>query len=201
MSKHSPVKSLTQDDAIIDGQRNPTLFYLKSPHPILDGVTEDGQNAKSRGVGDGTGTACNFATSIDLPSTRSYYPTYSEFVNAKRDRDADIANECAVEDSADVKVKNKESGDESGRPYLGRRMEMKRTMIHQAQQNDDGNLSEDGGWKNESDEIIVPTLETYVPREPCYEKANAIPFVQVRPLLSFLQVANKPIEAIVALKK
>jgi hypothetical protein len=185
MSKQSPVNSLARDDAIIGGQRNPT-FYVKSPHPIFDGVVKDERNSKSRGVGNGT--SCNFAASSNLPLNRSYYPTYSEFVNAKRNRDADTADDGAEEDGANVKIKKEESEDESGRPYLGRRMEMRTTMSHQAQQKDEGNLSDDEGLQNELDEIIteIPTLETYVPREPCYEKANAISFAQVCQRLEYL---------------
>jgi hypothetical protein len=85
--------SSARDDAIIDGRQKPT-FYVKPPHPILDGVVDE-QNAKSRGVGDDT--AYNFVSKIDLPSKRSFYPTYSEFVNTKLNRDADSSDDGAAQ--------------------------------------------------------------------------------------------------------
>ena len=193
MSKSSPGKSLARDDTIIDGRQNstPSTFYVlaDSPHPILDGVVHapNAENSENCNF-----TACNSVGNSDLPSyTRLYYPSYSEFVHSKRNRDADTAKDDAIaaeEDDAKVKVKVEESEDESGRPSLGRRAEMRRTMIHQAQQKGYDNLSEDEEMQDEFDEggAEMPTLETYVPREPSYEKANAIPFAQVCNRLEYL---------------
>jgi hypothetical protein len=58
---------------------------------------------------------------------------------------------------------------------------MRRTMIHQTQQKGHDNLSKDEEMQDEFDKgaAEIPMLETYVPWEPSYEKANTIPFAQV----------------------
>ena len=63
----------------------------------------------------------------------------------------------------------------------------------QSQQNDyernNNNLSDDEGMQTnefDDDNAEIPTLETYIPREPSYDKANAIPFVQVCQRLEYL---------------
>ncbi len=67
-----------------------------------------------------------------------------------------------------VTIKNEESEEESGRPYLGQRIEMRRMMIHQAQQKDYKNLSDDGDMQGELDDTTtkIPTLQTYASQEP-----------------------------------
>lgn len=181
------------------------FFLANSPHPILDGVAAVITNSDR--------TKSNVESDRDLPVTRTYYPTDSEFIDPERRNkcDANAAVECANENAVlkdnlnqiDVKVELNEEMEESelDRLRLGRREEMRKTMLKQqqpqSQQNEyeknNNNLSDDEGMQTKEFEYDdthhnaeIPTLETYIPREPSYDKANAIPFVQVCQRLEYL---------------
>lgn len=170
------------------------FFLANSPHPILDGVDAAVIINSNR-----TGESTRY-----LPVTRTYYPTDTEFIYSERKK-CDVNNatdECAKlmfkdDLSNNVKVERNEEMEENelDRPRLGRREEMRKTMLkqQQSQQNEyeknNNNLSDDEGMQTnefDDDTAEIPTLETYVVREPSYDKANAIPFVQVCQRLEYL---------------
>ena len=161
------------------------FFLANSPHPILDGVEEEAASNR---------TASNVESTHDIPVTTTYYPTDSEFIYPERKK-----CDAIKDDLSNVKVerRNEEMEEnELDRPRLGRREEMRKTMLkqqQQTQQNDyeknNNNLSDDEGMQTnefDDDTAEIPTLETYVPREPSYDKANAIPFAQVCQRLEYL---------------
>jgi len=171
------------------------FFLANSPHPIFDGVDAAALTKSNR-------TASNDESNRVLPVTRTYYPTDSEFMHPERNKcDANAAHEYANTalkgDLCNVKVDEEMEENDLDRPRLGRREEMTKTMLkqqqQQSQQNDyeknNNNLSDDEGMQTnefDDDTAEIPTLETYVPREPSYDKANAIPFAQVCQRLEYL---------------
>lgn len=172
------------------------FFLANSPHPIFDGVDAAALIKSNR-------TASNDESNRVLPVSRTYYPTDSEFIHPERNKcDANAADECAntalKDDLSNVKVDDEMEENDLDRPRLGRREEMRKTMLkqqqqQQSQQNDyeknNNNLSDDEGMQTnefDDDTAEISTLETYVPREPSYDKANAIPFAQVCQRLEYL---------------
>jgi hypothetical protein len=183
MFQPSPVKSsslLAENDDVHDddtdekdgraaaGERSSPLsssqLYVLSncPHPALDGLL---LNAKPILCADGSIKQQNDESHHGKveeapPSARPYYAADSEFVHSSpTSRRIDIKSKVKIEQAEDELGEDDHDENES----------------RNANYSDDDNDDDDDASTTE----LIPTLETYIPREPSYDKANAIPFAQV----------------------
>ncbi len=170
MFQPSPVKASSlaengDDTTITEGQaagHSSSSHYFvvtNSPHPALDGVVLDVKResrAASKQSDESHGEE-------EPPLKRPYYTTDSEFIDPSRNRSDIAAEEKEVMDLKS-NVKTEEPGEELAGDGTGN------------ENYSDDDYDDDGQIERASTDI--PTLETYIPREPSYEKANAIPFAQ-----------------------
>lgn len=169
MFQPSPVKSGSENAIDPVQQRHhssPSHVLANSPHPVLDGVDRQRQHhitAKTQSMRNSNGS------SQIIASKRSFYPSDSEFINATH---AGI-KEGAAEAESNKRTRHTHSKTE----------EESDVESIQQQQDDEDNESDDEGQEESNEDnnanAEIPTLDTYVPRQPCYEKANALPFAVI----------------------
>lgn len=157
---------------MVESSSLPSHFYMlsNSPHPVLDGVLLDNKrksNVMSKQNDDderGNGEA------QQLPAKRPYYASDSEFVDSSY-RNGTAAGEVeAIDLESNVKMEQPEDEEELADDHDN----------ENENNNNNNNYSDEGDDDNGEDACTeIPTLETYTPREPSYDKANAIPFAQV----------------------
>ena len=159
----SPVKSSSlaengDDTTITEGQAaehsSASHFFVGTkPHPALNGVVLDlkrESKSASKQSDESHGEE-------EPPSKRPYSRNRSE-TDAEEKEVMDLISNVKTEKLEEEKLADDGTGSEN-------------------YSDDDYGNDDDGQIEMVSTEI--PTLETYIPREPSYEKANAIPFAQV----------------------
>ena len=141
------------------------LYFLSNcPHPVLDGVLLDvNPNSRTGSIIKQNDESRHGEEEEEAPpSTRPFYAAVSEFVHSPpTSRQLDIKSNVKIEQAEDELGDDKDDHDEN--------------ESRNENYSDDDNDDDDDASTTE----LIPTLETYIPREPSYDKANAIPFAQV----------------------
>jgi hypothetical protein len=141
------------------------LYFLSNcPHPVLDGVLLDvNPNSRTGSIIKQNDESRHGEEEEEAPpSTRPFYAADSEFVHSSpTSRQLDIKSNVKIEQAEDELGDDKDDHDEN--------------ESRNENYSDDDNDDDDDASTTE----LIPTLETYIPREPSYDKANAIPFAQV----------------------
>ena len=175
MFEPSPVKS---EDGLDDGRRHHNQHHssyvlANSPHPVLDGVDLDRirerqshQQKIMANYGSSSSSSKRRESGNELPAKRPLYSSDLEFINAPvSSRMGDGSKEDGIVDvSSDTKIKHEEDDKQN------------------EDQDSNNNFSDDEGQEgstSEDDDLEIPTLETYIPVESSYEKANQIPFAML----------------------
>ena len=192
MSKPDPVKSTTLNpiNASITHTNNSQPLYMlnNTIHPILDGVDirqqQHHHGTSMQQIIDHSNSSQNNKNN-EITIQRGWKSTIlisnSEFINGTTQHDDNKYSYHPDIHTSMSSNTSKDGDDTNNNHEVGEGVNIK--VKHEESSSSDkelNNLSDDEN-QEEFDESAteIPTLDTYVPREPSYEVANALPFKEL----------------------
>ena len=193
MSKPDPVKNKTNHPinmSITHNNNSQPLYMLNNTiHPILDGVDvgqqqqqQHGTRMQQHGRSNSSQNNQNNEITIQRGWNSTILRSNSEFINGTTTQHDNNKYSYHPETHTSMSSNIKDSDDTNNNHKVGGEGVNIKVKHEESSSSDKelNNLSDDEN-QEEFDEAAteIPTLDTYVPREPSYDVANALPFKEL----------------------